>query len=212
MFMNINYLIDSSFFEDYKIAIVLGDEDMLFKSNIKSNIKYSVNIEEYEYYDTLETRVIPAMPINYLIIYDFYLFLIDELESLEKILTEKYPIKDIEHLLLRIDTFLENFNFDLFFIENFEELMMRLNESSLSKLNEIIGILKEEYNILKKMDPELEVYSDMIDWIEDALYLLKGFAEKLATNQKEMIAKLEFYDLDECKDRKSPLSEGSYAA
>ena len=51
MFMNINYLIDSSFFEDYKIAIVLGDEDMLFKSNIKSNIKYSVNIEEYEYYD-----------------------------------------------------------------------------------------------------------------------------------------------------------------
>ena len=29
---------------------------------------------------------------------------------------------------------------------------MRLNESSLSKLNEIIGILKEEYNIFKKMD------------------------------------------------------------
>ena len=186
MFMNINYLIDSSFFEDYKIAIVLGDEDMLFKSNIKSNIKYSVNIEEYEYYGTLETRVIPAMPINYLIIYDFYLFLIDELESLEKILTEKYPIKDIEHLLLRIDTFLENFNFDLFFIENFEELMMRLNESSLSKLNEIIGILKEEYNIFKKMDSELEVYSDMIDWIEDALYLLKGFAKKLATSQEKL--------------------------
>jgi hypothetical protein len=193
-----------------RFFLTMGDDGMFFRaeSNIKSNIKYKANIEDVKFDDI----VIKATPVNYFIIYDFYLFLIDELESLEKILTEKYPIKDIEHLLLRIDTFLENFNFDLFFIENFEELMMRLNESSLSKLNEIIGILKEEYNIFKKMDPELEVYSDMIDWIEDALYLLKGFAEKLATNQKEMIAKLEFYDLDECKDRKSPLSEGSYAA
>jgi len=76
---------------------------------------------------------------------------------------------------------------------------MQLNESSLSKLNEIIGILKEEYNIFKKMDSELEVYSDMIDWIEDALYLLKGFTKKLATNQEEIIHKTEFYDFDEHK-------------
>jgi hypothetical protein len=170
-----------------RFFLTMGDDGMFFRaeSNIKSNIKYKANIEDVKFDDI----VIKATPVNYFIIYDFYLFLIDELESLEKILTEKYPIKDIEHLLLRIDTFLENFNFDLFFIENFEELMMQLNESSLSKLNEIIGILKEEYNIFKKMDSELEVYSDMIDWIEDALYLLKGFAKKLATSQEEIIHK-----------------------
>ncbi len=163
------------------------------ESNIKSNMKYKANIEDVKFDDI----VIKATPVNYFIIYDFYLFLINELEILRKILMEKYSHKDVKYLLSRINSFLEKFDFDTFFLEDFKDLMMQLNESSLSKLNKIIEILKEEYNIFKKMDPELEVYSDMIDWIEDALYLLKGFAKKLATSQEEIIHKTEFYDFDE---------------
>jgi len=210
MFITINYLIDKSFFEDYEIVLIMGDDSMFFRveSNIKSNMKYKVNIEDVKFDDI----VIKATPVNYFIIYDFYLFLINELEILRKILMEKYSHKDVKYLLSRINSFLEKFDFDTFFLENFEDLMMQLNESSLSKLNKIIEILKEEYEFFKKMDPGLDVYSDMIDWIEDALYLLKGFAKKLATSQEEIIHKTEFYDFDEYKNGKSPSREGSYAA
>lgn len=207
MNLNISYLLDRKFFDNYIIVLTIGDDNMFFGE--KSIIKYDINnIKEYEVRD-FEGK---AISVNYLIIHDFYLFLIEELESLKMKLIKRHRVEDIDYLLSRVDSFLQDFDFDLFYLNNFEELMMQLNESSLAKLNEIINILKEEYDNFKRMNPEIDIYSDMIDWIEDALYLLKGFAKKLITNQEETINKLEFYNLNEYKDGKSPSSDGSYAA
>ena len=100
MFITINYLIDKSFFEDYEIVLTMGDDSMFFRveSNIKSNMKYKVNIEDVKFDDI----VIKATPVNYFIIYDFYLFLINELEILRKILMEKYSHKDVKYLLSKL--------------------------------------------------------------------------------------------------------------
>ncbi|WP_296971028.1 hypothetical protein [Tepidanaerobacter sp. EBM-38] len=207
MNLNISYLLDRKFFDNYIIVLTIGDDNMLFGE--KSIIKYDINnIKEYEVRD-FEGK---AISVNYLIIHDFYLFLIDELESLKMKLIKRHRVEDTDYLLSRVDSFLQDFDFDLFYLNNFEELMMQLNESSLAKLNEIINILKEEYDNFKRMNPEIDIYSDMIDWIEDALYLLKGFAKKLVTNQEETINKLEFYNLNEYKGGKSPSNDGSYAA
>ncbi len=207
MNLNISYLLDRKFFDNYIIVLTIGDDNMFFGE--KSIIKYDINnIKEYEVRD-FEGK---AISVNYLIIHDFYLFLIKELESLKMKLIKRHRVEDIDYLLSRVDSFLQDFDFDLFYLNNFEELMMQLNESSLAKLNEIINILKEEYDNFKRMNPEIDIYSDMIDWIEDALYLLKGFAKKLIANQEETINKLEFYNLNEYKGGKSPSSDGSYGS
>ncbi|AEE91911.1 conserved protein of unknown function [Tepidanaerobacter acetatoxydans Re1] len=186
MNLNISYLLDRKFFDNYIIVLTIGDDNMLFGE--KSIMKYDINnIKEYEVRD-FEGK---AISVNYLIIHDFYLFLIEELESLKMKLIKRHRVEDIDYLLSRVDSFLQDFDFDLFYLNNFEELMMQLNESSFAKLNEIINILKEEYDNFKRMNPEIDIYSDMIDWIEDALYLLKGFAKKLIANQEETINKLE---------------------
>lgn len=177
-----NFPIQKDFFSKYRIIYISGDDNMTLKykkefNNMTTNyVKISVNDAKYMGFE--------EKPFYYHIIKDFYIFIINEITSLENYIKEFDGEIDKEHLFLRCADFKKTFNFDSFYCDHIEDLMLSLNEDSRAKLYEIIDLMKKEYIIFKRMAPDFYIFNEMIDWIEDAFFVLRKHIENLTLSQK----------------------------
>ncbi len=183
--MEINLASLKDYFGCWRIVYIIGDDSMnnIFEKEYSSDPVveiYSKCLEKYntgiEYYE--------GKPVYYFIVREFYSFLLKELNRLESYIMKKCAEVNNEYLLARIKSFKDKFDFDAFYEKNLETLLMVLNEYSMEKLSKIIRLMKKEYNIYYKMKMDYDILNEMIDWIEDSLFILKKYIEKLASSQE----------------------------
>ncbi|TYP52399.1 hypothetical protein [Thermosediminibacter litoriperuensis] len=196
--MKINILGLKEYFEGIGISYLWGDAAMTLRRDLLNiNFKFnyeSVNLDNNKFSIYSDVTEVPA---NYLVIREFYDFLVKELEELEGKVEASTELAENESILTRINYFRNNFNFYHFYREHLESLVVALNESSMKKLIKILELMKEEYILIKEMGVDGDALNEALDWIEDSFFFLRRCVEKIASNQEMLNMKLRYNDFQE---------------
>lgn len=193
--MKINILGLKEYFEGIGIVYLWGDVVMTLRRdllNINFKFKFeSVNLDNNKFSIYNDATEVPA---NYLVIREFYDFLVKELEELEGKVKASTELAEKESILTRINYFRNNFDFYRFYREHLESLVVALNESSMKKLLKVLELMKEEYFLIKEMGLDGDALHEALDWIEDSFFFLKRCIEKIASNQEMIDIELRYID------------------